>query len=137
MAGQDDSACGATAPNAKSRAARFPLPRGRLLSHQRFGATFNANNSSAGRHIVMWIRATAGERGQVGVIAQKKIFPRAVDRNRAKRILREAYRLQQHEVHPEMDLILLARKPILNASLSEVKKTFRYLCRRAKIWDDT
>jgi ribonuclease P protein component len=35
---------------------------------------------------------------QVGVTASKKNFKRAVDRNRIKRLLREAYRLQKEEL---------------------------------------
>jgi ribonuclease P protein component len=35
---------------------------------------------------------------QVGVTAGKKYFKRAVDRNRIKRLIREAYRLQKNEL---------------------------------------
>jgi ribonuclease P protein component len=37
---------------------------------------------------------------QIGVSASKRYFKKAVDRNRIKRLLREAYRLQQHIILP-------------------------------------
>ena len=39
---------------------------------------------------------------QVGVSAGKKYFKRAVDRNRIKRLIREAYRLQKEELFSAM-----------------------------------
>jgi ribonuclease P protein component len=43
---------------------------------------------------------TPAEQGslQVGVTASKRYFKRAVDRNRLKRLMREAYRLQKEEL---------------------------------------
>jgi ribonuclease P protein component len=53
---------------------------------------------------------------RVGVIASKRTLPRAVDRSRAKRLLREAYRLQRHRFRPDQDIVLIARRRILDAS---------------------
>ncbi len=40
---------------------------------------------------------------QVGVSVPKRLFKRAVDRNRIKRLLRESYRLQKEIVYSEVD----------------------------------
>ena len=82
----------------------------------------------------MWLRQTPGETGEVGFIATKKMFARAVDRNRAKRLLRETYRLTQHSIDPEVDIILLARRPILSSRFDKIGRGFTKLCRKAKIW---
>ncbi len=39
-----------------------------------------------------------------GFIAPKKLFRRAVDRNRAKRWIREAFRLNQHLLHSSVQM---------------------------------
>lgn len=41
---------------------------------------------------------------QAAFVAPKKGFPRAVDRNRVKRLMREAYRLQKHRLYETLKL---------------------------------
>jgi ribonuclease P protein component len=54
---------------------------------------------------VIWLLQPRGEEPsatRVGFSAPKKKFKRAVDRGRVKRLLREAWRLQQHELLPSI-----------------------------------
>jgi ribonuclease P protein component len=51
---------------------------------------------------------TCGPR--LGVIAGRHAWPRAVDRNRFRRLVREAFRLLQHRLQPR-DYIVRARSP--------------------------
>ena len=44
----------------------------------------------------------------------------AVSRNRAKRLLREAYRLQQHRLKENIELVLVARSALVGRSFPEV-----------------
>jgi ribonuclease P protein component len=54
-----------------------------------------------------------------GLIVTKRTFRHAVDRNRAKRLLRVWIRLNLAYMSPEMDYIFIARHDILNASLPD------------------
>jgi ribonuclease P protein component len=48
-----------------------------------------------------------------------------VQRNRAKRLLREAFRLNQHLLPAACDVVLIARAPILALSGAEAQAAFR------------
>jgi len=110
------------------------LPRQRRLGPAGFRATFDGNQTQAGRYLVMWLRNNGTGLGHVGVMATKRIFRRAVDRNRARRLLRETYRLNQHRLLPGVDVILLARRPIVGVKRGEVDREFARLARKARIW---
>jgi ribonuclease P protein component len=86
----------------------------------------------------MWIlRIQGGGVGRVGTVASKRTFHDAVQRNRARRLLREAYRTQRAHLEPGVQLVLLARRMILKATSREVADEFRRQCRKAGIWRET
>jgi len=68
-----------------------------------------------------------------GVIASKRTFRRAVDRNRAKRLLREAFRLDRESLPCACDLVLVARKWILSCDITAVRQDFGKLVAGLKL----
>ncbi len=58
----------------------------------------------------------------------------AVRRNRIKRRLREAVRLQLEEIRPGWDIILIARRPIRSADYHEIESACARLLRRAQLF---
>ena len=53
--------------------------------------------------------------GRLGIVAGKKALRRAVDRNRAKRLVREAYRAMRCELLP-VDLVVQVRSTLVGAT---------------------
>lgn len=69
--------------------------------------------------MVMWLRSGPGASLRLGVVASK-VIGNAVCRARAKRRLREAWRLNRHRFQGEVDVVLVARRSILLAKWADV-----------------
>ncbi len=69
---------------------------------------------------------------QVGVVAGKSVGG-AVQRNRAKRLLRAAMQSLIASVTPGWNLVLIGRAPLLKADMFEVREILLSLLRRAKL----
>jgi ribonuclease P protein component len=69
---------------------------------------------------------------RVGFTAGRSVGT-AVKRNRAKRLLREAYRSLAAGVPPEWDLVLIARAPIVERKMPEVRSALAQLLRKAHV----
>jgi len=83
---------------------------------------YRAGRSVANRYLVLYCfqrdepaRPAVGERAaaRVGFSVSKRLGS-AVERNKVKRALREAYRLNEHRVTGDRDFVLIARVPLLD-----------------------
>lgn len=114
----------------------FELGRNKIFRGKReFNKVYSKGRSLANREMVLYILEDENLRGKVGFAAGKKLGC-AVVRNRVKRLLREAYRLNQHNIKPNCALILMGRKNLVEAKCDVAIKSFCELCKRAKIWID-
>jgi ribonuclease P protein component len=73
-----------------------------------------------------------GEQVRVGVAAGKKLG-NAVQRNRAKRVLRAGIQPLLAGIKPGHDLVLIAREPILDVKSTEVEEALRTLLKKANL----
>ena len=80
--------------------------------------------------IANWSRLPAGARPKLGVVTSRKIGG-AVDRSRARRLLRESFRRHQHEIAQPVELVLVARNSIAGKKFAGVEKDFLAALNRA------
>jgi ribonuclease P protein component len=73
-----------------------------------------------------------GSASQLGVVTGKKIGD-AVARSRARRLLRESFRLHQHDLTGAVDLVLVARPSIAGRKFAEVERDFLRVLRQARL----
>jgi ribonuclease P protein component len=85
---------------------------------------------TSGCLIVNWLKLTESARSRLGVITSRRIGG-AVVRNKARRLMRESFRLHQQELACPVDLILVARQSIAGKALSDVEKDLLTSLRKA------
>ena len=98
-----------------------------------FEEAFHGGRRYPGRFFTMWIRSGAGASLRLGVVAGRRTFRKSVERSRAKRLMREAFRLNRSRFTGEVDVILSARRGILDVSCQEVERDLLGVARRANL----
>ena len=111
----------------------FELNKNQILRD--FQEIYARSRSVSNRNLVLHISNNPNLKGKVGFAAGRRLGG-AVVRNRVKRILREAFRLNQHHISQNCALVLVARKPLVNAKADLAAEAFIELCKKAKIWHD-
>jgi ribonuclease P protein component len=138
MGREPDSAHpGAQPPETQTVATDFGLPRSSRMWPALYRDTFARERSIPGRFLVLWLRVAPDADRRMGVVTSRRTLPSAVSRNRARRLLREAFRLNRSHLRPDVDVLLLARGRIEQVKRQDVEADFRTTCRRAGIWRES
>jgi ribonuclease P protein component len=106
------------------RAARLPQNRDFVRVRQQGERLVN------GCLIANWRRLPVEARSRLGVVTSAKIGG-AVVRNRARRLLRESFRLHQWELKLPVELVLVARNSIAHKDLAGVERDLLTTLRKA------
>ena len=115
-------------------AARLRLPRSSRIKQRGDFARAKATGERlvCGCLIANLAPRPSGLESRIGVVTSKRIGG-AVQRSRARRLLREVFRLHQKELVRPLDVVLVARNSIVGKKLADVERDFLQTLRRTKL----
>jgi ribonuclease P protein component len=113
---------------------RFGLARAMRLRQSREFARIREQGArlAKGCLVANWMILPSGSPPRVGVITTRKLG-KANLRSRARRLLRETFRLHQHDLREPVDMVLIARSSIVGRRLCEVERDFLSVLRQARL----
>lgn len=97
-------------------------PDDRLRSKADFAYAQGAGTKIFSKHFLLVVAPGKTERPRLGLTVTTKIDPRAVVRNRIKRLVREVFRAERGRLNADYDIIVIARRDAQHCAKSEVKR---------------
>lgn len=109
----------------------------RLRNREEFSRIYRGGRSFAnGQFVVYWSKRSNAESFRVGISASKKIG-NAVVRNRMRRLVKEIVRHMEGEILPNVDFILIVRKPATTMSYAQLEGSIKHVLRKAGLMKDS
>lgn len=108
---------------------QFDFPRAdRIRSQQDFADVYSARQRAGDKNLLIFAITNQLERCRLGVSVSKK-NGNAIMRARKKRMIREAFRLVQHQLPKGLDLIVIPR-PEVEANLKQYQHSLKQLTQK-------
>ena len=111
------------------------LKKSRLRKRSLFRKVYEEGRFVANKMMAMHFIPNPDHSRRIGFSAGKKLGG-AVVRNRCKRRLRECYRLHQNEMPAGVDLIIVARRALVNAKWELIVGAFLDALRRSRVMSE-
>ncbi|RLK62850.1 ribonuclease P protein component [Atopobacter sp. AH10] len=108
----------------------------RVKTEKDYQAVFRQGKSFANRQFVIYVLKKAGQSHyRVGLSVSKKLG-NAVTRNRIKRYMRDCIRFFNDQLQDDVDIVLIARKPVVSLSLDQLTHNMEHALSLAHVLKD-
>ncbi len=105
----------------------------RLRDNAEFRRVYRHGRSKVSSRAVLYVLPVPGEPTRAGFVTGKKIGG-AVQRNRARRLMREVYRRHRDKIADGYHLVFVGRVPMTYANYAQAETEIIRLLRKAKVW---
>ena len=104
----------------------------RIINNNEYRLVYKHGKYEVGRLCVLYRMPVAKQKTRIGFVTGKKVGG-AVERNRARRLMKEVYRLNQHQIREGYHIIIVGRGPLKDATYERAEKEILYLLRKSKL----
>ena len=102
-------------------------PAERIRRRAEFQQIYNRGARAHSRYFTLFVLENEQGVGRLGIAATKKLGA-SVQRNRAKRLIREVFR--RNKIAPGFDVVVVPKRDLLEASLTALETDYRTLVER-------
>ena len=104
----------------------------RIINNNEYRLVYKHGKYEVGRLCVLYRMPVAKQKTRIGFVTGKKVGC-AVERNRARRLMKEVYRLHQHEIREGYSIVIVGRAGLAKADYKQAEKELMYLFKKSKL----
>ena len=104
----------------------------RIINNNEYRLVYKHGKYEVGRLCVLYRMPASAQKNSIGFVTGKKVGC-AVERNRARRLMKEVYRLNQHQIREGYHIVIVGRGPLKDATYERAEKEILYLLRKSKL----
>ncbi|MCI0489208.1 MAG: ribonuclease P protein component [Blastocatellia bacterium] len=108
---------------------KFPKTN-RILKRDSFKRVYDGGRKFQARYFTAFVLPNSGSEPRIGITVTRKIG-KSVQRNRARRLVREVFRKNKWLVPQGVDIVINVKKPLVEAVYSDVEGDFRNFLEKA------
>ena len=105
------------------------VKQAKMIKTDDFSSVFNFRKRISTQYLALHYQPNTHQRPRLGLVVGKKVAKLSVNRNYMRRVLREFFRLQQHEIC-HVDLIVRVQKKFSKNDFTKIKQEFDGLIRK-------
>lgn len=101
----------------------------RLLSRSEFRRVYNEGRKMQARYFTAFVLMNSHQQPRIGITVTRKVG-KSVQRNRARRLVREVFRKNKLLVPPGVDMVINVKQLLVDARYSDLEEDFSTFLKR-------